>query len=147
MCHICNGMTRRDLYGLVRSRILEFGYTVIHVDGAGPENPPFSYTVGLSRRDHPELIAFAMHEACAAHALDPVARAVLAGARFREGSDLDGVHPPDTGSSAALLEFPDSSTHLLLANEFYRPAGGPPIPALQILWPEQEPLLRLGRHV
>jgi hypothetical protein len=28
---------------------------------------------------------------------------------------MDSVHPPDTGSSAELLEFPDSSTHLLIA--------------------------------
>lgn len=147
MCLACNGMSRRDLYGLVRSRILEFGFTVIHVEGAGPANPPFAYTVGLSGRDQPELIVFAMHQECASQALEPVARAVLAGARLHEGADLDAIHAPDSGSSAVLLDFPDSSTHLLVANDFYRRAGGPPVPALQLLWPDQEPMLQSGRSM
>ena len=41
-----------------------------------------------------------------------------------------------------MLEFPDSSTHLLDANHFYRKAGGPPVPALQVLWPRCVALLR-----
>lgn len=45
------------------------------------------------------------------------------------------------GEGGQLLPFPDSSTHLIYANEFYRKAGRPPVPALQLLWPHREPLL------
>lgn len=31
--------------------------------------------------------------------------------------------------------FPDSSTHLLYANHYFRNAGAPPVPALQLIFP------------
>jgi hypothetical protein len=46
---------------------------------------------------------------------------------------------------AELLRFPDSSTHLFMANSMYRAPGGPPIPALQVYWPTRQPLLAGGR--
>jgi hypothetical protein len=33
-----------------------------------------------------------------------------------------------------MIEVADSSQHLLGANRMYRAAGGPPIPALQLVW-------------
>lgn len=141
MCLMCQGWSRADVVAMLRDRILTFGYTIIDISSDGPANPPFAYTAGLSRVDHPELVFFGGHPDCAYQALEAIARLVVGeGRRFDEGSDLDGVYGP-SGKGARLLRFPDSSTHLIYANEFYRRAGGPPVPALQLLWPNREPLL------
>jgi hypothetical protein len=168
MCKMCDGMTTREYWGYIRSQVLEHGWFLQAVEGGDHRNPPFAYTVGLSRFDHPEIIAFGMHPECAFETIAPLAQWVLAGARFEEGDDLtdvfghlcdvppfdldaltdeeydeycrtvggdDGVEPPE------LLRFPDSSTHLLFANDMYRGAGKPPVPALQVFWPSEIPLL------
>lgn len=58
MCHICQGMSWRDVLGVARSKILELGFTTMHIHGQGRAIPSFGYTVGLSRLDRPELIVF-----------------------------------------------------------------------------------------
>jgi hypothetical protein len=141
MCLMCQGWSRAEMVAMLRDRILTYGYTIIDVGGDGPANPPYAYTAGLSRVDHPELIFFGAHPDCAYQALEAIARLVVReGRRFDEGSSLDDVYGP-SGRGGQLLRFPDSSAHLIFANEFYRKAGGPPVPALQLLWPEREPLL------
>lgn len=141
MCLMCQGWSRADMVAMLRDRILTYGYTMVDIAAEGPANPPFAYTIGLSRVDHPELIFFGVHRDCALRALEPIAQLVVDGRRrFDEGSDLDDVYGPG-GEGGRLLRFPDSSTHLIFANEFYRRAGGPPVPALQLLWPHREPLL------
>ena len=111
MCLICHGMSRRDFYGLVRSRILEFGFTLVHVDGDGPANPPYTYTVGLSGRDHPELIAFAMHEECASHALEPVARSVL---QETQDARSSSHAPPLAGMGEVMMATPAITDKMLI---------------------------------
>lgn len=141
MCLMCQGWNRREVDALMRSQILEHGYSITSVEADGPENPAFSYTVGLSRVDHPEIICFGMHHGCAHAALTVLARAVLdQGVTLAEGADVDAYYGPDA-RGGLLLDFPDSSTHLFDANHFYRPAGGPPVPALQLLWPGRVRLL------
>lgn len=140
MCLICDGMTRKEYWAMLRNEILTRGWCLVSVEDGGPRIPAFSYTVGLSRRDHPEIIAFGMHPSCARDAIEPVADAVFAGRAFDEGDDLSALYPHL--EPAELLRFPDSSTHLLYANEMYRGAGRPPVPAVQLFWPSQEPLFR-----
>lgn len=65
------------------------------------------------------------------------------GERFEEGSDLGHLYGPDEWGAEA-LDFPDSSTHLFVANRYYRKAGGPPVAALQVFWPRCVGLL--GGH-
>jgi hypothetical protein len=142
MCMMCEGMTEREYWTYVRGRILEHGWFLQAVEGEDHRNPPFAYTVGLSRLGHPELIAFGMHPECAHAAVEPLVRQVLAGRRFDEGDDLTAVYddlPPE------LLRFPDSSTHLFVANDLYRAPGRPPVPALQVFWPSEIGLLE-GTH-
>jgi uncharacterized protein DUF4262 len=144
MCVICSGLTEKEYWGWVRSKILQHGWFLQAIEADGPRNPAFAYTVGLSRWDHPELIAFGMHPCCAHAAVTPVASAVMEGQRFDEGSDLSGLY--EFEEPVELLRFPDSSTHLYLANDMYRGAGKPPVPALQLLCPTEIPLLH-GRPV
>jgi hypothetical protein len=83
-----------------------------------------------------------MHPGCAYEAVSPVVEAVLAGARFDEGDDVSHLYGeyPDA-PPPRLLRFPDSSTHLRIANDMYRRAGEPPIKALHIFWPSEIPLM------
>lgn len=144
MCKMCLGMTSREYVGYVRDTILRHGWAIQYVTGDGePENPEFAYTVGMSRWDHPEFICFRMCPEHAGRSLNRLAEAVVSGRRFDEGDDLADLFP---GSSdpGELLRFPDSSTHLHLANDFYRPAGGRPVPALQFYFPSTSPLVRPG---
>ncbi len=168
MCRMCDGMTAREYWGYVRSQVLEHGWFLQAIEGTDDRNPPFAYTVGLSRFDHPEIITFGMHPDCAYGTIAPLAQWVLAGARFDEGHDLTDVYNTcphlieeydewgdplaeydgpggydecDCPPPAELLRFPDSSTHLLIANDMYRGAGRPPVPALQVYWPSEIPLL------
>jgi Domain of unknown function (DUF4262) len=99
------------------------GAWVVSPGGGGTDarNPRFSYTVGLSRLDHPEIITFGMCPECAYEAIEPLAAAVLAGRRFDEGDDVTDLYReryPDP-PPPQLLRFPDSSTHLLVANDMY----------------------------
>ncbi len=144
MCMICSGLTHEEYWGWVRGQILLNGWHLQAIEGDGPRNPPFAYTVGLSRWEHPELIVFGMHPCCAEEAVTPVAKAVMDGQRFDEGADLSGLYAFE--EPVELLLFPDSSTHLYLANDMYQGAGKPPVPALQLYCPTEIPLLH-GRPV
>lgn len=139
MCRMCQGMTAREAIGQVRDTILRHGWAIEYVESDGSrENPSFAYTVGLSRWEHPEFICFRMCPEHVSRFLNRLGTAVLAGRRFDEGDDLSDVF---TGADPGeLLRFPDSSTHLYLANDFYRPAGGRPVPALQLYFPSTNPL-------
>lgn len=88
-----------------------------------------------------------MHPCCAHDALAPLAEAVLAGMRFDEGEDVSflfsgyaEVPPPQ------LLRFPDSSTHLFVANDLFGADDQEPVPALHIFWPSEIPLLSHTRR-
>jgi hypothetical protein len=143
MCEFCDGPTDTAYWDRVQDLIQANGWTVQYVMGEDDRNPAFAYTIGLSRCTHPEIIVFICHPECAMRALEPLARAVLDGRRFDEGDDLSGLYP--YSEKAELLRFPDSSSHLFMANSMYRAPGEPPIPALQLYWPTREPLLAGGR--
>ena len=143
MCEFCDGPADAEYWDRVQNLILANGWTVQYVLGADSRNPAFAYTIGLSQYTHPEIIVFTCHPECAMHSLEPLARAVLNGRRFDEGHDLGSLYP--YSEKAELLRFPDSSTHLFMANSMYRAPGGPPRPALQVYWPTRQPLLAGGR--
>jgi len=143
MSEFCDGLTDTEYWDRMQDRILANGWTVQYVVGEDSRNPSFAYTIGLSRYAHPEIIVFTCHPECAMRSLEPLARAVLDGRRFDEGDDLTGLYP--YSENAELLRFPDSSTHLFMANTMYRTPGQPPIPALQLYWPICQRLLAGGR--
>lgn len=140
MCDQCNGMSEQEYREQIMTSIRRQGWTVQYVESAGIRNPSFAYTVGLSRVRHPEIIIFDCSPDQAYHGLRQLAYPIMTGMYFDEGDDLSGFYqPPDR---AELLRFPDSSTHLLTANDLYRRPGEPPLPALQLLWPDPLAILR-----
>ena len=130
MCFKCDGMTHDEYARQVEQHLTTHGWMVNHVEDDGDRNPSFAYTLGLSLHRHPELIIF---DSPPYRALEPLALAVLAGRRFDEGDDVSDLY----AGRPQLLRLPDSSTHLYVANDMFRQPGGPPIPALQLLWPTQ----------
>lgn len=124
----------------LRRRLLGRGWAVTYVEGAGARIPAYGYTVGLSRWDHPELIMFGEHPECCVAVLNRVAGRVRSGWDLDEGDDLSFLLP-EYDHPLAVLRFPDSTTHLYLANVLYRPRSRHPVQALQLLFPDREPLL------
>lgn len=131
MCFKCDGMTDEEFVRQIEQHLTTHGWMVNHVEADGERNPSFAYTLGLSLHGHPELIIFDCPPYPAYRALEPLALAVLAGRRFDEGDDVNDLY----AGRPQLLRLPDSSTHLYVANDLFRRPGGPPIPALQLVWP------------
>jgi Domain of unknown function (DUF4262) len=134
MCDLCDGLSEHDYQQRIIRNVRRYGWTVQYVLGEDSRNPSFAYTIGLSRVRHPEIILFDRPPEQAFHALRQLAWPVVTGLSFDEGDDLSDFYPP--GERAELLRFPDSSTHLFAANALYRRDDEPPVPALQLLWPD-----------
>ena len=110
-----------------RETIRSHGWALQAVLG-DEESPPFVYTVGLAGFRHAELILFATTQATAAAVLNELGELVRAGRRLEPASACrcraGAVH---------LLAFPESEHWLFAANDLYRSAGGPPVPALLVV--------------
>jgi hypothetical protein len=136
----------------IRQAILEHGWSIQMVgaglcvepgcDGAPSDlldpEPPFAYTIGLTRfQGHPEIITFGL---CVDHlgdTLNVLGEAVRVGIDVTSPAFLDELFQPGT---TRMITVEDSSRHLLGANRFYRAAGQPPVPALQLVWADGEGL-------
>ncbi|TDD17734.1 DUF4262 domain-containing protein [Kribbella turkmenica] len=143
MCDMCGGLTGDQYSDRLERNILTYGWTMQFVQGDGERNPAFGYTLGLSLRNHPEIIAFDPDPAWVYLGLKPLAWAVQSGEVFDEGDDLTAFFPPP--ERAELLRFPDSAVHLFTANAMFRRPDDPPLPALQLIWPTRNPLLQTTR--
>ncbi|TDD59693.1 DUF4262 domain-containing protein [Kribbella antibiotica] len=143
MCEMCGGVTTEEYSESTEARLRTYGWTHQYVEGDGERNPGFAYTIGLSQYGHPEIIVFDPREGSAYLCLKPLAWAVLEGSTFCEGDDLSAFFPPP--DRVELLAFPDSGTHLFIANSIFRGAGEPPLPALQLVRLVRAPHLLRGR--
>ena len=85
--------------------------------------------------DHPELIITGVSQMEAGHPLNRLGERVRTGERFAHG---DTVHGIAHGRPVRLIGVdPRASVEYLLhANALYRCAGRPPVPALQVVWPD-----------
>lgn len=124
----------------LRAKIARYGFTVMHVGGAcsepgcdcQPEPLPrrFSYTIGLTEHGHPELLVCGLDAQEGWEVLNVLGHDVAGhGQRWRPGDRVQ-LGPFGIGS---LVAVPDSSERLLLANDFYRERGRPPVAALELL--------------
>lgn len=138
--------TSRSYRSLVRDAILERGWCIQIVAGQGHDaschhvdqgyRPPFAYTIGLTRyHDHPEIITFNL---CTDHfllTLNLLGEAVVRGEDVTRQEVLDRLFGEQR---TRMLRVADSSAHLVVANAMYRVAGAAPIPALQLVWPDDQ---------
>ena len=131
-------MSRMDrAFALARQNITAHG---VHINwvGAGGGEPSFAYTVGLAGRDHPELIVFGAGPNDSQWILNNFAFRVRDGVQRFDVPQV--IEDFNDGYAAQLIEVPDSSKHLTLANRMYRKGGAPPIRALQVVFPDKDHL-------
>jgi len=137
--------TRRRILNDVRRRIDEFGWAVQTVGsccsvpgcaGGAKGGVEFGYTVGLTRYDgHPELIITGVAQMETGHPLNRLGERVRTGERFAHGATVHGI-ADDRPVRLIAVEPRASAEYLLHANELYRCPGRPPVPALQVVWPD-----------
>lgn len=113
--------------------IKEYGHALQGVFGDGGTNDTFTYTVGLSGMDHPELIIIGLPYQVAGVLLNDMADRVHQGQRFAAGQIIDDlVH----NFPVVLIEVSDTTERLTVSNALY--AIREPITALQIVYPDAE---------
>lgn len=120
---------------VAQRNIEEHGVHLMWIHGTESE-PPFAYTVGLTRLGHPELITFGMSGQDSAWVLNNLAFRVRDGVQRFDTPQC--IFEFSNGFSAQLIAVEDSSEHLTLANRMFRPAEDSPISALQVVFPDSQ---------
>lgn len=120
----------------VVENIREYGTHVTGV-GAGDGEPTFAYTTGLSAHDgHPEFVIYGLDMRIAQKLLNDLSATVLDGTeRYGHGDWVDRLVA--NGIAVRLITVTDSSTDLTVANALFREDGAPPVPALQVVFPDK----------
>jgi hypothetical protein len=119
----------RDL----RRVVDRFGWAVLHGGGSSPDDPRYSYTVGLSAWQHPEVIVVGLPFQAGETYLNLVGEAVRAGARFAPGAATTAL--TDADSPVVFLQVTEAE-RMALAEQF---DGS--VEALQLVWPDSTGLL------
>lgn len=137
--------TRRRILNEVRRRIDEHGWAVQAIgaccsvpgcSGGRADEPEFAYTVGLTRYDgHPELIITGVSQMETAHPLNLLGERIRNGERFGHGDVVRDI-AADRPVRLIAVDPRASAEYLLHANALYRCPGRPPVPALQVVWPD-----------
>jgi len=119
----------------IRHWVEELGWAIqIVEEGASDAEPPFAYTVGLTKSfGHPELIVVGQKPALMKFMLNECAERVKSGARLKAGTRLDGVIEGFEVEVRAVE--PQLLRFLGYARWFY---GGTHFQALQVVWPDFE---------
>jgi hypothetical protein len=123
-----DGQDEAQVLGDLRRVIDRFGWAVLHGGGSGPGDPRWSYTVGLSAFEHPEVIVVGLPFAAGETYLNLVGEAVRAGARFRPGVVTTAL--TDADSPVVFLQVTDTE-RLTVAEQLH---GS--VDALQLVWPD-----------
>ncbi|MDP5183124.1 DUF4262 domain-containing protein [Blastococcus sp. BMG 814] len=113
--------------GGLRRVIDEFGWAVLH-GGGTPGEPRYSYTVGLSAWQHPEVVVVGLPFPAAEKYLNLVGEAVRAGARFAPGTATTAL--TDEDSPVVFLRVEDTA-RLAVVEELHGT-----VDALQLIWPD-----------
>ena len=87
MCIICDGTTEEELVHLYAERIERHGWTACGVE-PDEESPGWTYTIGLTFDDHPELLVSGPPDGFAMAVLGCIADAVVAGQSISAGDEV-----------------------------------------------------------
>lgn len=110
----------------------EYGWAVQYVM-ADKDHPSFSYTVGMSTFNAPELLIFGIPADTARNILNDMGAAVRDGKRFKSGDRTTEFLA--NGMELAFIQVDDSTQDLTMANRMFIAAA--PVPALQVVWPDK----------
>lgn len=116
---------------IVKPTIAEHG---VMLQGVFPHDgddstPSFCYTVGLSVRQHPELIAFSLPQQVVATVLNAAAFAVLDDGKTWTPGLTEGL----LTVPCHLVTVDDTTEHFSIARRLY-----PVVRGLQLVWPDTE---------
>jgi hypothetical protein len=116
MCWMCDhpNATRQDYLDYLDCIIMDSGWAVQFVERDGLR-PPYAYTVGLTARGKPELVATGMPARRAAGLLNSVAAHVLHSEPPKPGEQI----PLVGGPLIEIVEVDVPQAHLLMVGEFY----------------------------
>jgi hypothetical protein len=137
MCILCDGGSPQDLLEGFRSRIAEFGFTMVSV---GDGTSSWTYTIGLLENfAHPEFVVTGLDPGAASDVITGLVQ------RVRDGESFTGASP-DSSHRGVALRFGDVHrtqwTHGRFAmwEAHYDLFGGRPLSrsATQILWPNDD---------
>jgi hypothetical protein len=126
MCWECDhpDATRDDYLDHVREKIARFGWAIQHVEG-DRIHPPWSYTVGLTMYDEPELVVTGLPMNRASALLHIVAKHPMPANLPRPGQQLRLIDGP----TIQIIQVAEPTAHLHMAVELF----GPGIGALQVV--------------
>lgn len=93
---------------------------------------PFTYTVGFTELNHPEVIVLGLPPAQAHHILHNVYSRIMDGEKFADGDKADEII---TNFSVSFKALPPDGAPLNMARQYYDMEE---LPALQLLWPDAE---------
>ena len=113
----------RDLDAELDELIERFGWAVRHVTAT----PPFSYTIGLTDLDHPEIVITGMPFEAAQAFLNLVGESVRDGAHFGHGDSTNEF----SESGEVLFIRAEDQTGLAAVRDRF-----PQHDALQLVWPD-----------
>jgi hypothetical protein len=144
MCILCDGGSAQELLNGFRSRIGEFGFTMVAV---GEGSSSWTYTIGLLENfGHPEFVVTGLRPNAAITVMTALVERVRAGERFTSES-------ADTAYEGIPLRLGhvhrSQWTHSRFAmwEAYYEWLGGAPLSpsATQILWPNDYGVFPPGR--
>lgn len=134
MCAMCDGETAGDLMAGILEDIDRVGWAIVAVEGQGARHL-YTYTIGLTRyHGHPELLVSGSSFHTAHHVLDDLAALVRDGRRFEAGELLTR----DELGHACLMVRVTSPSRLRLAQAVYGSDSTGPVPALQVVWADDD---------
>ncbi|TAJ49911.1 MAG: DUF4262 domain-containing protein [Herbiconiux sp.] len=122
-------MSEMDPLGATRDLVERYGWAVRHVlAGRMPSEPPFSYTIGLSSRPHPELVIVGLPPDVAKAFLDIAVAMIDDGRTFVPGEMAHGLAGDDRPLAVIRV---DDAHELSAVEEIYGSVN-----ALQLVWPD-----------
>lgn len=132
MCLMCEGKTAAEVRQRYLDLVEQHGWAVCGVEGGA--EPPFAYTIGLTRfHGHPELLVSGLDLREATGLLNDVGEDVRDGVRLQAG---DFMTWDDTDQRLVIVQVSNPG-RLVYAQEIYRTPGRP-VPALQVVWSDHD---------
>lgn len=129
--------TREDHSGDELQAIIdEYGWSVQHVEaGESPDEPAFSYTIGLWKGfEHPDLIVVGLPQEIAHGVLNQVGERIRGGEQVSLDEDLDWIGPYPIRFRQVMTRA-SYQEYVGRGLDYYE---GQPFPLLQLLWTDKE---------
>ena len=126
-------MAQFDIGEKVRADVARFGWHVAKVFDSQQTLPPFAYSIGFERMNHPEVTIFGLNNDLEVmhQVLNDIGERIRQGERFEHGMTKEGILP---GCVCSFARLPKSAydSHIGQAVSFH---GSRDFRAVQCLWP------------